>query len=47
MSPVEGPGIGLTISRRMVESMNGIIGVENVIGKGSIFWVELPDAGNA
>lgn len=36
-----GSGLGLTISKRIIESMNGEIGVNSSKGKGSEFWVKL------
>jgi PAS domain S-box-containing protein len=41
-SKEEGTGIGLVVTKRLMELMGGTIGVESTVDAGSVFWIELP-----
>lgn len=39
---IDGAGIGLVISKNLIELMNGKIGVKSSVGEGSCFWIQVP-----
>ncbi len=39
---IEGTGIGLTISKKLIEMMKGTIGFSSTLGEGSFFYVDIP-----
>ncbi|WP_395010122.1 ATP-binding protein [Undibacterium sp.] len=40
----QGTGIGLVVSKRLIELMGGAVGVDSKVGVGSVFWIEFKPA---
>ncbi len=43
-SDVLGTGIGLTVTKQLIEGMAGTVGFESTVGEGTTFWIDLPVA---
>jgi PAS domain S-box-containing protein len=44
---IEGTGLGLMLSKTLIEAMGGTLGFETTVDEGSTFWFELPLAKNS
>lgn len=41
-SGIEGSGVGLALSKALIETMGGALSLDSELGVGSTFWIELP-----
>jgi PAS domain S-box-containing protein len=39
---IEGSGLGLAVVKKLIDALDGKIGVESELNKGTTFWIELP-----
>lgn len=46
-STIKGTGIGLTVTKELIEMMGGRIGFSSTLDEGSTFWVDVPRADNS
>ncbi len=35
-------GLGLTVAKKIIDALDGSVGVESIVGEGSTFWIDLP-----
>ena len=44
MTETEGTGLGLAVVKKLMDAMDGTVGVKSNLGTGSTFWIELPQS---